>query len=173
MLNMLLYQIDCPSIFDVIPQINKLIKECSIMNLSDLVAKNGVVKNVVYDKDFNVSFDLMFLGRSQLQQMLGRNTKIAFDARTHGKEEKLDSEALSTEIANTCVKGWHGVTYKWLSTLFVLELPEGTNMDEELAFSTENLQYLMKNAYGLDSWLLDTVRDAANFNEKKEAERKN
>jgi hypothetical protein len=143
------------------------------MNLSDLVTKSAVVKNVVYDKDFGVSFDLAFLGRSQLQQMLGRNTKISFDARTHSKEEKLDSDALSAEIANTCVKGWHGVTYKWLSTLFVLDLTKIENVDEELPFSTENLQYLMKNAYGLDSWLLDTVRDAANFNEKKEAERKN
>lgn len=173
MFSMLLYHINCPSIFDVIPQINQIIKELSYMNLSELVSKGSVVKNVVYDKDYNVSFDLAFLGRSQLSQMLGRNTKIAFDARTHAKEEKLDSDALSTEIANTCVKGWHGVTYKWLSTLFVLNLPEGTNMDEELPFSTDNLQYLMKNAYGLDSWLLDTVRDAANFNEKKEAERKN
>ncbi len=173
MLSMLWYQINCPSIFDVIPHINQIIKECSNMNLSDLVAKNGVVKNVVYDKDYNVSFDVMFLGRSQLQQMLGRNTKISFDARTHSKEEKLDSDALSNEIASTCVKGWHGVTYKWLSTIFPLDTAKIENMEAELPFTNENLQFLMKNAYGLDSWLLDTVRDAANFNEKKEAERKN
>lgn len=167
------YLLECPSIFDVIPQLTNFIKEISSMNLSDVVVKNSVVKNVVYDKDYNVSFDVAFLSRSQLQQMLGRNTKIAFDARTHNKEEKLDSDALSTEIANTCVKGWKGVTFKWLSTILVLDLTKVEDENAELPFTTENLQYLMKNAYGLDSWLLDTVRDAANFNEKKEAERKN
>jgi len=172
MFSMLWYLMDCPSIFDVIPQITNLIRELYSMDISKLAVKTPKLTTVMYDKDFGVSFDLNFLSRPELQQLIGQNTKITFDPKSHSKEEKLDSEALSVAISNRCVKGWKGVNLKWLKTQIPLE-PSTDDENAEIPFTQENLAFLMKNAYGLDSWILDNVREAANFNEKKEAELKN
>lgn len=143
------------------------------ISLSSLVKKDRAVKEVMYDKDWKVFFKLAYLSRTDLQAMIGRNTKMDFDPKTHEKIEKLNAEALSKEIADTCILGWKGVTYKWLATVMAIDLSSIKNVDEELEFTRENLNDLLKNTYGIESWIFDTVKDAANFSEKKEAETKN
>jgi hypothetical protein len=150
----------------------KLIAGDEVMKLSELVKKERTVKPVLYDKDWKVSFKVAYLSRTELQSMIGRNTKIDFDPKTHEKVEKLNAEALSKEIADTCVLGWEGVTYKWLANVMPIDIPDSKD-GEELEFSKENLETLLKNTYGIESWIFDTVKDAANFSEKKEAEAKN
>jgi hypothetical protein len=140
--------------------------------LASLVKKDRAVKTVLYDKDWKISFKVAYLSRTELQSMIGRNTKIDFDPKTHEKVEKLNAESLSKEIADTCVLGWEGVSHKWLATVMPIDIPEGKE-NEELEFSKENLETLLKNTYGIESWIFDTVKDAANFSAKKDAEVKN
>lgn len=143
------------------------------INIGSLVKKERSVKPVLYDKDWNVSFKLAYLSRTELQAMIGRNTKIDFDSRTHEKTEKLNAEKLSQEIADTCILGWSGVTYKWLATVMDIDLSTIKDINAEVEFTRENLNDLLKNTYGIESWVFDTVKDAANFSEKKDAEQKN
>lgn len=142
-------------------------------SLSSLVKKERPVKFVQYDKNWNVEFKLAYLSRTELQAMIGRNTKIDFDPRTHEKVEKLNAEALSKEISDTCFVGWKGVTPKWVNSVMPLDLESVPNVDEELEFTKENVDTLLKGTYGIESWIFDTIKDAANFSEKKEAEVKN
>lgn len=145
------------------------------MNLSNLIISKSdrKAKNIVYDKANNVSFDLLFLPRQEMQQIVSRHTKIKFSPKTHQKDEEVDGEALRLEVIDLTVKGWTGVTYNWLSNLLPIDTTKITDMSAELPFTTENKNVLFTQAYGLDTWLLDTVKDAAYFNEKKEAEIKN
>lgn len=142
------------------------------MNLKELVVKE-VIKDVVYDKDYNVVVKLKYIPRSEVQNIMNRNTKIEFNKKTHKSEEVLDGEKLTKDMARTVVKGWTGITYKYLSTVVVLDMSKITDPEAEVEFSDDNLMFLIEQSYDFGSWLIDTVRDASNFSEKKEAEIKN
>lgn len=143
------------------------------MNLKDLVVKKEVVNDVLYDKDYNIVVKLKFLPRSEVQAVMNRNTKIEFNKKTHKPEEVLNGEALTKELARMVVKGWKGVTYKYLSTIAILDTTQIPDMNAEIEFSDDNLMFVVDNSYDFGSWLVDAVRDASNFSEKKEAELKN
>jgi hypothetical protein len=143
-------------------------------SLNSLISKEKKVKSIVYDKDWGVSFDIAFLNKVEFQNLIGKHTKITFDPKTHQSNDKLDTESLNDEIIKTCIKGWKGVTFEWLSQQIVLDTDQIEDMKAELAYSEDNAIALLKNAYGIDNWLIDTIRNAANFNDKaKEAEVKN
>ncbi|PKP53819.1 MAG: hypothetical protein CVT92_02485 [Bacteroidetes bacterium HGW-Bacteroidetes-1] len=142
------------------------------MRLSDIAVKNNVAP-VTYDDTFKVSFDLMFLPKRELQKITASNTKMKANPKTHVMEEQMDSEAVRKEICQMCVKGWKNVTYKWLANHINVDLTK-VNPDEELPFSQDNLTDLMEMMYGLDGWIFDSVKNAANFkDEQVQAEVKN
>jgi hypothetical protein len=143
------------------------------MNLNDLVVKTDVINEVVYDKDYNVAVKLKYLPRAEVQAIMARNMKVVFNKKTHKQDSELDGESLVKELAKIAVKGWKGVTYKYLSTLVVIDTKKIKNLDEEVEFNEDNLMFLVNNSDYFGSWLIDTVRDASNFSEKKEAEVKN
>lgn len=143
------------------------------MNLNDLVVKTDVINEVMYDKDYNVVVKLKYLPRAEVQAIMARNTKVVFNKKSHKQDSELDGESLTKELAKMVVKGWKGVTYKYLSTIVVIDAKKIKNMDEEIEFNEDNLMFLVNNSYDFGSWLIDTVRDASNFSEKKEAELKN
>lgn len=144
------------------------------MNLKNILVKGSGLKpkNVVYDKGHGVSFDIVFLSKSEMQRLMSKNTKMGFNTKTHQREEEIDGESLRAEIINNCVKGWHGVTYKWLSSVLVIDTKD-IDINTELEFSVENVETVFAEVYGLDTWLLDTVKNASNFSTKVEAELKN
>ena len=141
--------------------------------LKNLITKEKKVVSVLFDKDFNVHFDLTFLDKDELQAILSKHTKITINPKTKQADEKIDGAKMTEEIVELCVKGWKGVTYEWLARNINIDLSKITNKKEEVPFSMEDMKILVKEAYGIDSWILDTVRDAANFSVEKEEETKN
>jgi hypothetical protein len=142
------------------------------MNLKDLVRKD-VVNDVVFDKENNVLVKLLYLPRSEVQVIMNRNTKMELNKKSHKFEEVMDGEKLTKDMARTVVKGWKGLTYRYLSTVVVLDETKIPSLDTEIDFNDENLMFLVDNSYEFGSWIVDSVRDASNFSEKKEVEIKN
>ena len=131
-------------------------------------------KKVVFDKDWDVAFDLKFLGKTELQKMTSRHTKIEFNRKSHSKEEELDVNTLRKEMCERCVLGWHGVTYKYLQNLVPLDMTEIDDINEVVEFSQEALDMVVTNSYELDSWIFETVKDVAKMTEvQSEAETQN
>jgi len=146
------------------------------MRLSDIVvtSENAKTQMVAYDEKANVYFEMAFLPKSELQKITHLNTRMKPNPKTHNMEEELDAEKVGKEIRQRCVKGWKGMTYRWLSNHIVIDLNKIEDPDAELEFSAENLEDLTKEMYGIDSWLFDAVKSAANFQTKvDEAELKN
>jgi len=139
--------------------------------LKGLVSKEKKAFPVLFDKDFGVHFNLQFLDKDELQTILARHTKMIKNPKTREVEEKIDAPNMTAEIIDTCVKGWSGVTYYWLARQMNLDLSKIENKKEEVPFSLEDMKILVKEAYGIDSWILDTVRDAANFCDKEEEQK--
>ena len=143
------------------------------MRLSDVISKNDVSGIVLYDEDMKVGFDLVFLQKRKLQEITASNTKMKSNPKTHVMEEVMDAEAVRKEICALCVKGWVGMTYKWLSKFIPVDFTQ-VKPEDELPFTQDNLKDLMDNMYGLDGWVFESVKNAANFkDEATKAELKN
>lgn len=161
--------------WELLPQIKSFLEGIMSIDLNKLLVQSEQrkAKKVVYDKDFGVSFDLMYLSKPEFQALIGKHTKIDFNKKNHKPEETINADALNEEIAETCIKGWEGVTYEWLSKNVEIDLSKVEDKKAKVEYSRNNVLFLMKNVYSFDNWLIETIRDASNFSEKKEEERKN
>lgn len=133
-----------------------------------------VSAEVVYDKDWKVSFSLNYLPKNELSALLGKFVKPAVGKKAKQGEQEIDTERLSNEILQVYVNGWKGVTYEWLSAQMPLDLSGVEDIKAEIAFSFDNLKVLSENVYEFDGWVLETIKDASNFRAvRKEDELKN
>ena len=85
-----------------------------LLNLSDIVSKNPNSSFVTYDESRNVSFELKFIDKKELNRLNQQFTKMQFNPKTHQREEQLDVDALRKEICRLGVIGWKGITLRWL-----------------------------------------------------------
>ena len=139
-----------------------------MLKIANIIAKTVPSAFVKYDEDFGVEFDLLFIQKEELNKITGQFTKMKFNPKTHQKDEVIDSDGLRNRICEKCVKGWKGVTPRWLATMFPIDKEEVEDMEEEIEFSQENLTTIIEKAYGLDGWIFVNVRNGANFNRSQE-----
>ena len=135
------------------------------LNLGEIKAKNVTESEVVYDDSRHISFTLKYVDRKKLNDLNKQFTKTKFNPKTHQKEESVDYEALRDEICRTCVIGWKGVTLGWLQTQMPIdpEVVKKNGIDAEIDFDEENLKELVSSGNGIDTWILEQVRDPENF----------
>ena len=135
------------------------------LNIGEIKAKSVNETEVVYDDSRNISFTLRYVDRKKLNDLNKQFTKTKFNPKTHVKEEVVDYEALRDEICRTCVTGWKGVTLGWLQTQMPIdaETVKANGVDTEIDFSEENLKELVTSGNGIDTWILEQVRDPENF----------
>ena len=136
-----------------------------LLNLSDIVSKNPNSSFVTYDESRNVSFELKFIDKKELNRLNQQFTKMQFNPKTQQREEQLDVDALRKEICRLGVIGWKGITLRWLIDQVPIDPAaiEGKDLDEEIDFSQDNLNFLCDKLYGIDNWIFDSVRNAENF----------
>lgn len=137
------------------------------MNIKDLKAKEVKSAMVTYDEDFKVKFLLNYIEKSEMTRLNGQFTRTKFNPKSHSKEEELDIEGLRKRICEIGVSGWAGITPRWLSTVMPIDADGIGNMDEEIAFSQENLTDLCDAIYGLDGWIFENVRNGEHFNKNQ------
>lgn len=135
--------------------------------LSSLATKEKRTVSVLFDKDFDVKFQMQYLDKDELSAILAKHTKTVKNPKTREVDEKIDGPGMTEEIIEACVKGWENVTYEWLSRQISIDI-KSVDKKAKVPFTIEDMKYLVKQAYGIDSWILDTVRDAANFCDKEE-----
>lgn len=115
-------------------------------------------------KGFNV--DLCYLAREELLKLRKKCVSSKFNKKTHQPEEVLDDEKFLTEYVNAVIKGWSGLKYRYLEELLLVDTT-GLDPDDELPFTQENAELLMKNSNGFDTWVTETVGDLENFTGRK------
>ena len=89
-----------------------------------------------------------------------------FDKKTRQPEEVLDEEKFLVEYCKAVIKSWSGLKYRYLEELLLVDVSE-LDPDDELAYSQENAEVLMKNSSTFDSWVTETVGDLENFTSNK------
>lgn len=120
-------------------------------------------------------FTVNFLPRTSLQKIFNDSKIRKMDYKTARKEEELDGDKFSRKFCSEVVAGWRGVTPRKIAKLVPIDLVDFTEAerDEEVEFSQEQMSYLLKNAYDLDSFLQGYCQNLDNFVPERGYEQKN
>ena len=113
-----------------------------------------------------MTVDLCYLAREELLKLRKKCVTTKFSKKTRQPEEELDEERFLTEYCKAVIKGWKGLKFRYLEELLLVDI-SGQDPDDELAYTQENAELLMKNAGDFDTWVTDTVGDLENFTSSK------
>tara|TARA_B100000029_G_C17375051_1_gene887605 strand:+ start:190 stop:624 length:435 start_codon:yes stop_codon:yes gene_type:complete len=112
------------------------------------------------------SVNLTYLAREELLKLRNRSVSQQFNKKTRSYEEQLDNDKFLTEYCKAIIKGWSGLKYKYLEELLLVDVSK-QDPDDELPWSQENAELMMKNSADFDNWVSETVGDLENFTKSK------
>ena len=125
-------------------------------------------KTVTIDYPGMVGFtvDLCYLAREELLKLRNRCLSQKFNRKTRAFDEQLDEDKFLVEYVKAVIKGWKGLKYSYLEELLLVDI---SNLDpnDELQFTHENAETLMKNASDFDTWVTEVTGDLENFTRVK------
>ena len=133
--------------------------------LSSLLTPSKTV-TVDYPTLNGFSVDLCYLAREELIKLRSRCVSQKLNRKTRAFEETLDEDKFLTEYCKAVIKGWKGLKYKYLEELLLVDI-SGLNPEDELEFSVENAETLMKNGADFDTWVTEVTGDLENFTKTK------
>ena len=110
--------------------------------------------------------DLCYLSRESLLKLRSKCLTSKFNRKTRAFDEQIDDEKFLTQYTKEVIKGWKGLKFKYLDKMLLVDL-KGQNLEDELEFSTEDAEILMKNAPDFDTWVTEAVGDLENFSQSK------
>ena len=80
--------------------------------------------------------------------------------------EELMKLRFLTEYCKGVIKNWTNLKYRYLEELLLVDISE-LDPEDELVFTQENAELLMKNSTDFDSWVTETVSELENFTGNK------
>ena len=114
--------------------------------------------------DFTV--DVTYLAREELLKLRKRCVSTKFNRKTRQPEEELNEDLFLVEYVKGVIKGWSGLKFRYLEELLLVDVAE-LDPDDELPFTQDNAELLMKNSGDFDTWITEVVGDLENFTGNK------
>ena len=113
-----------------------------------------------------MSVKLCYLAREELIKLRKKCVTTKFNKKTRQPEEDLDDDRFLLEYCKAVIKGWKGLKYQYLEELLLVDV-SALDPNDELIFTQENAELLMKNSSPFDSWVTETVSELENFTGNK------
>ena len=113
-----------------------------------------------------MSIDLCYLAREELVKLRKKCVTTKFNKKTRQPEEELDEDKFLVEYCKAVIKGWKGLKYRYLEELLLVDV-SALDPEDELPYTQENAELLMKNSSEFDTWVTETVSDLENFTGNK------
>tara|TARA_B100000085_G_C18516361_1_gene501793 strand:- start:948 stop:1379 length:432 start_codon:yes stop_codon:yes gene_type:complete len=135
------------------------------VSLASLLTPSKTV-SVDYPSKPGFSIDLTYLAREELLKLRNKCVSQKLNRKTRAFEESLDEDKFLTEYCKAVIKGWTGLKYSYLEELLLVDISK-LNPEDELPWTQENAETLMKNAADFDTWLTETVGALENFTKVK------
>ena len=110
--------------------------------------------------------DLCYLAREELLKLRKKCVTTKYDKKTRQPEEVLDEDKFLLEYCKAVIKGWSGLKYRYLEELLLVDVSQ-FDPNDELPYTAENAELLMKNSSTFDTWVTETVGDLENFTGNK------
>ena len=136
-----------------------------VVSLSSILTPSKTV-SIDFPGFTGMSVDLCYLGRDELLKLRKRCVSTKYDKRTRQPEEVLDEDKFLTEYCKAVIKKWSGLKYRYLEELLLVDI-SSLDPEDELPYTQENAELLMKNSTTFDSWVTETVGDLENFTGSK------
>ena len=109
---------------------------------------------------------MCYLAREELVKLRKKCISTKFDKKTRQPEEVLDEEKFLIEYCKAVIKGWKGLKFSYLEELLLVDV-SAYDPNDELPYTQENAELLMKNSNVFDTWVTETVGDLENFTGSK------
>ena len=135
------------------------------VSLASLLTPSKTV-TVDYPTLKGFSVDLCYLAREELIKLRSKCVSQKLNRKTRAFEETLDEDKFLTEYCKAVIKGWKGLKYKYLEELLLVDTSK-LNLEDELDYTEENAELLMKNSGDFDNWVSETVAELENFTKSK------
>lgn len=113
-----------------------------------------------------MTVDVCYLAREELLKLRKKCVSTKFNRKTRQPEEELDEEKFLVEYCKAVIKGWSGLKFRYLEELLLVDISD-LDPDDNLPYTQENAELLMKNSTEMDSWVTETVGDLENFTSSK------
>jgi len=135
------------------------------VSLATLMTPSKTV-SVDFPETEGFKVELTYLARDEILKLRNKCLKQKFNKKTRAFEEQLDEDTFLTEYVKAIIKGWSGFKYKYLQDMMLVDTAS-LNEEDELPFTQENAEILMKNSPDFDTWVTETVGDLENFTKTK------
>lgn len=112
------------------------------------------------------SVELTYLAREELVKLRKKCVSTKFNKKTHQPEEILDEEKFLSEYVKAVIQGWKGLKFEYLQEFLLVDVTS-LDLQDELPYSQENAELLMKNSNSFDTWVTETGADLENFTGSK------
>jgi len=113
-----------------------------------------------------LTVDLCYLGRDELVKLRKKCVTTKFNKKTRQPEEELDEDRFLTEYVKAVIKAWSGLKYSYLEEFLLVDV-SSQDPNDQLPFTQENAELLMRNSNTFDTWVTETVGDLENFTGSK------
>ena len=137
----------------------------SSISLASLMTPSKTV-TIEFSGYTGMTVDLCYLAREELLKLRKKCVTTKFNKKTRQPEEILDEDRFLTEYVKSVVKGWSGLKYRYLEELLLVDVAD-LDPDDELLYTQDNAELLMKNSNEFDTWVTETVGDLENFTGRK------
>ena len=135
------------------------------VSLSSLLTPSKTV-TVDYPGMKGFTVDLCYLAREELLKLRNRCLAQKFNRKTRAFDDQLDEDKFLVEYVKAVIKGWKGLKYSYLEELLLVDI-SSLDPEDELEFSQDNAETLMKNAGDFDTWVTEVTGDLENFTKTK------
>ena len=135
------------------------------VSLSSLLTPSKTV-TIDYPGMNGFTVDLCYLAREELIKLRNRCLSQKFNRKTRAFDDQLDEDKFLIEYVKAVIKGWKGLKYSYLEELLLVDI-SSLDPEDELEFSQDNAETLMKNAGDFDTWVTEVTGDLENFTKTK------
>ena len=131
-----------------------------VVSLSSLMTPSKTV-GLDFPGYTGMTVDICYLAR-ELIKLRKRCVTTKFNKKTHQPEEELNDDKFLVEYCKAVIKGWSGFKYRYLEELLLVDISD-LDPDDELPYTQDNAQTLMKNSNTFDTWVTETGGELENF----------
>ena len=105
-----------------------------------------------------MTVDLCYLAREELVRLRKKCLSTKWNKKTRQPEEELNEDKFLVEYCKGVIKGWKGLKYSYLEELLLVDI-SSLDPDDELLFSQENAETLMKKLIKEELFVKDSYYD--------------
>ena len=139
--------------------------ETELVSLASLITPSKTV-SLEFPGYEGMKVSVCYLGRDELLALRKKCVTTKFNKKTHQPEEELDDDKFLKEYSKAIIKSWSGFKYRYLEELLLVDV-SSFDLDDELPYTSDNAETLMKNSTAFDGWVSETVGTLENFTQRK------